>query len=539
MSVIEHLCSPLGVLLGGLLFILYKWITRNDLFFTKRGIPHRRPTFLFGSLRKMVLMQSSFNDVALELYSQFPEEKLSGVYELMNPITMLRDPELIKQIGVKDFQHFVNHRTPIDEHADPLFSRNLFSMKGEKWRDMRSTLSPAFTGSKMRSMFELVVNCSEQMKEFLLQKSLQEEQVVEMKELFTKFANDVIATCAFGIQVNSLKDPKNEFFEMGTRVTNFGGLRSLKFFAFINLPRIMKALGVTLFSRDTHEFFRRVVMDTISYRETNNVHRPDMIQLLMQAKGDRLPQGTAAEKEDASDTFAVVQEVEVETKTTKAKRAWEDDDLTAQCLIFFFAGFDTASTLLSFIGHELAINPEIQAKLVDEVDMFRQQLDGKSMNYETINKMPYMDMVVTETLRKWPPAVILDRVCTQPYDMKVDGRTYKMDVGDMLWIPVLGIHRDPKYYPDPERFDPERFNETNKAQINPAAFLPFGLGPRNCIGSRFALMETKAILYSLLSAFTFEVCAKTQVPLRLLKGGFTIRGEKGFWVHLKRRPRSD
>lgn len=75
--------------------------------------------------------------------------------------------------------------------------------------------------------------------------------------------------------------------------------------------------------------------------------------------------------------------------------AWEDDDLTAQCLIFFFAGFDTASTLLSFIGHELAINPEIQAKLVDEVDMFRQQLDGKSMNYETINKMPYMDMVVT------------------------------------------------------------------------------------------------------------------------------------------------
>ena len=89
-----------------------------------------------------------------------------------------------------------------------------------------------------------------------------------------------------------------------------------------------------------------------------------------------------------------------------------------------------------------------------------------------------------ETLRKWPPAVILDRVCTQPYDMKVDGRTYKMDVGDMLWIPVLGIHRDPKYYPDPERFDPERFKETNKAQINPAAFLPFGLGPRNCIGSR-------------------------------------------------------
>lgn len=74
---------------------------------------------------------------------------------------------------------------------------------------------------------------------------------------------------------------------------------------------------------------------------------------------------------------------------------WEDDDLTAQCLIFFFAGFDTASTLLSFVGHELAVNPEVQEKLVKEVDMFKERLEGKPMNYETINKMTYLDMVVT------------------------------------------------------------------------------------------------------------------------------------------------
>lgn len=74
---------------------------------------------------------------------------------------------------------------------------------------------------------------------------------------------------------------------------------------------------------------------------------------------------------------------------------WEDDDLTGQCLVFFFAGFDAASTLLCFIGHELAINPEVQAKLVEEVDDFKVNLDGKSMSYETINKMNYLDMVVS------------------------------------------------------------------------------------------------------------------------------------------------
>lgn len=80
---------------------------------------------------------------------------------------------------------------------------------------------------------------------------------------------------------------------------------------------------------------------------------------------------------------------------------WEDDDLTAQCLIFFFAGFDTASTLLCFLGHELAVNPDIQARLVEEVDQFQAELEGKPMNYDTINKMKYLDMVVTGKKETW------------------------------------------------------------------------------------------------------------------------------------------
>lgn len=90
-----------------------------------------------------------------------------------------------------------------------------------------------------------------------------------------------------------------------------------------------------------------------------------------------------------------------------------------------------------------------------------------------------------ETLRKWPPAVAMDRVCTSPYTMKVDGKTHKFNVGDIIWVPVFGIHRDERYYPDPEKFDPERFNEENKRNIHPETYLPFGVGPRNCIGSRY------------------------------------------------------
>lgn len=130
----------------------------------------------------------------------------------------IRDPELIKQITVKDFEHFLDHRSLIE--VGPLFGKSLFMLTGQKWRDMRATLSPAFTGSKMRQMFQLVVDCSEQTTKILLKRAraTPELQSTEMKDLFTRFASDVIATSAFGIQVifeNILNKSTNYIFMSG------------------------------------------------------------------------------------------------------------------------------------------------------------------------------------------------------------------------------------------------------------------------------------------------------------------------------------
>lgn len=92
-----------------------------------------------------------------------------------------------------------------------------------------------------------------------------------------------------------------------------------------------------------------------------------------------------------------------------------------------------------------------------------------------------MFIVFTETLRLYPPAAAVDRVCVRPYILKVDP-PMEIQPGEVLFIPIIGLHRDPKYYPDPERFDPERFSDENKHNINPLAYLPFGIGPRSCIG---------------------------------------------------------
>lgn len=147
-------------------------------------------------------------------------------------------------------------------------------------------------------------------------------------------------------------------------------------------------------------------------------------------------------------------------------------------------GFDLVSNLLTTMAYELIANPEVQQKLYDEIKATHDMRQGKRLDYDTLQKMKYLDQVVTETLRKWPPASQLDRLCVKDYSYDDGDLKFSMKKGTELMIPVYGIHHDPQYYPNPERFDPERFSDENKDHIVPGSFLPFGNGPRNCIGKQ-------------------------------------------------------
>nr|XP_023014564.1 cytochrome P450 9e2-like [Leptinotarsa decemlineata] len=494
----------------------------------------------------------------------------------------------------------------------------IYNFLGEKWRKMRSILSPSFTSSKMRIMFVLISKCTENFVNHFLKKD--EKCIeVEMKDTFTRFTNDVIATSAFGVEVDSLEEPNNEFYSKGKKSTTFEGVSKLFMFIRYPVPKLIEYLQIPFMDPVVYRFFCDLVDNTIEVREKNNIIRPDMIHLLMEAR----KRGPHKKENSGVDTgFATVEKAnfgaghaseltnlditaqavlfffagfdtvsslmcfmshelavhpDIQTKLrdeieeTLAECGGEvtyeailkmkymdmvisgeklisffpgaghaseltNLDITAQAVLFFFAGFDTVSSLMCFMSHELAVHPDIQTKLRDEIEETLAECGGE-VTYEAILKMKYMDMVISESLRKWPSTISTDRVCTKPYTIEAKNAGEKplhIEKGTLLMIPSVGIHYDPKYYPDPERFDPERFSDENKRKIDPFTYMPFGLGPRLCIGSRFALLETKLLFFHLLSHFELVPVEKTQIPLKLSKFTFNLMAENGFWLGLKR-----
>uniref|UniRef100_A0A182PZA6 Uncharacterized protein n=1 Tax=Anopheles epiroticus TaxID=199890 RepID=A0A182PZA6_9DIPT len=533
------LLSPLLLLL--LLGLFYAYVTRNNRYFEGKPIPCLPFEPLFGSTRHLLLRKVASHDFMRSIYDRFKEVKVFGMFDLINPVFVVRDPELIKQITVKDFDHFVNHRpifgSNLDRDSIALFGKTLFALSDQQWRDMRATLSPAFTGSKMRLMFDQIVQCSAGVVEYYREKVNQSDEEHEMKDVFSRYTADVIASCAFGLQVDSYREPTNAFYINGKRMIDFTRIQTLlKAISYRVFPWLMEKLEIDLFDREASLFFAKIVLETEKTRETSGIVRPDMIHLLMQAKKGLLKRQKERD-ESHVEGFATAQESEVGMSSAQANEPLTQMELVAQCLIFFLAGFDTVANCLTFLAYELTINRDVQDQLYEEICATEDALQGKPISYEALQHMKYMDMVVSESLRKWSPAPSTDRICTRDYVVRLEnGVEFTIDKGAIVFLPIAGIHYDPQYFPNPEKFDPERFSERNREKIIPGTYVPFGIGPRNCIGSRFALMEVKAIVYQLLKEFSFEQTSRTEVPIRLQKGFVALNSENG--VHVKFTPRN-
>lgn len=364
---------------------LYYLITANNKYFEKRNVKYVKPVFFLGSLADAILQKKTYMETYIEILNSFPEQGFIGIYDFLKPLYVLKDPDLIKQVCIKDGDNFINHRFTLDPEVDPIVGRNLFAIKDQRWRDMRHILTPAFTSAKMRFMFQLVHECTERTIKFIDEnRSENGIFLFEAVDFLSRYANDIIATTAFGLEINSVKYQKDEFYRQGRIISCLATVKfTIKFIIANTLPWVMKTFKIAILDKNAIEYFRKIILSTLRIREQSDTMRPDLIHLLLQAKtkGRILDEN---EKDDMLD------------KDKKAHTmVWTDDDFVAQCLIFFMAGFETSSTTMTFMAYELALNQDIQDTLIKQIDELLENLKGKPPTYEDIHKLKYLDMVLS------------------------------------------------------------------------------------------------------------------------------------------------
>lgn len=406
---------------------------------------------------------------------------------MREPVYLARDVDFIRQITIDDFEHFEDDIGFYESISDTLFGKSLFLLSEKQWRDMRSALSPAITGititgTKIRHEFDLIVDCAENTVKHLIEESKQSKPVRwEMMELFSRYATNVIATTAFGLEVNAFKDRKNEFFTIGTSILNVRTMKvALRLFLSRTLPKLMRAINIEFFPAHFKEFFKSIVLNTMDQQDKTQLIRPDdVINIMMKVRTEKMKcqSDEISHKEMSLTTFD-----ESYISIGKVKQPWTDDEILSQCFLFLAAGFETACTVMAFMAYELALNQDIQQKLYKKIRNVNASLNGGRLSYDTLSNLKYLDQVILETLRKWPPVMFAIRKCTKDYEYILNGDKIIIERGRSVWIPVYSLHHDDRIYKNPKNFDPERFNDENKHKIKPCAYIPFGIGPRNNIG---------------------------------------------------------
>ncbi|CAL1289569.1 unnamed protein product [Larinioides sclopetarius] len=437
-----------------------------------------------------------------------------GQFDGNRPVLAIADPKLIREVLVKEFPSFMNRRVSYFVAGSGIVELMLFALQGDEWRRVRGVMSPNFTTAKIKKMVSIIKECGQTMIENFKTVAKSGEPT-KSKEVYAAFSMDVIASAAFSVKVDSYNDPQNKFVQNARQAfsTDF----SIKLAIFQLFPRLANLFGLQVISYPSCYFFKQVIHQMTEERTKTGQTRNDFLQLLMATvKGytEEQKEEVANDKHDITSNYGQDESTHQTIKKFSNKNL-SLDSAVAQCVSFFLAGFDTIASTITFVSYLLALNPEIQNKTIEEIrDVLEKK--GGELTYEAIQEMKYLDNVLSETLRLYPVIPRLERMTEA--DCKLGDTGIIIPKGMVVFIPTYALHRDPKYFPEPEKFDPDRFLPEERAKRDPYVYMPFGSGPRLCIGMRFALTQIKTCLACVLSSFRILKCPETKVPLEFHLG---------------------
>lgn len=369
----NYAVNLLFVSLIGALTLLYIFLTRIYSYWERNGFKtYPGVSLLFGHFKETLCQRESMGHFFTRVY-RTTNEPVLGVYGFMRPLLLINDPQLVQTIFIKDFVHFSDRNVHCSEY-DPL-SMHLFALSGQKWKSLRQRLTPAFTSGKLRSMFGTITDCGLTLQNYL-DDLVSEQKLLDVREISACFLINTIASIGFGIDVDTITEPKHEFREMLRKVFQSSFLNSVRFFGKFIAPKMLSIARIRTIDREVEDFVMSIVKQNLEYREQNGVVRKDFFQMLVQLRNTG-----AVELDDEWRTVI---------KADESQQTMTLHEIGAQAFIFLAAGFETSSTTISYCMYELAKHPDYQQRVHNEIDKILHEHDGK-LSYEAISEMKFLE----------------------------------------------------------------------------------------------------------------------------------------------------
>jgi cytochrome P450 len=391
-------------------------------------------------------------------------------------------PDFVRQILVEEPEKY--HKARLIKHAfAPFAGQGLLTSDGALWKQQRKLMQPAFHHGQLTSYGAVMVR-----RALGLFDSFDEGAVLEVQEEMSRLTLAIVVETLFGADVTrdakevgglmiAVLDAANDRINSVLRVPSWVPTRRN-----LREKRALRRLD-ELF----HEF--------IAAHRASNEPPADLLSVLL-----------AATDEDSGIRMS-------------------DQQLRDEMMTLFLAGHETTAMALTWTWYLLSQHPDVEQRLLDEVS---RALRGRTPSVADLAQLPYTEMVVRESMRLYPPA---PGVAREPIeDVRIGG--YVVPRGSLISVNTYAMHHDRRFFDDPERFDPERFAAGWEEQIPRYAFLPFGGGPRVCIGNGFAMMEARLILAAVVQRWRLSLEPDQEItPAQLV----TVRPKHGIRMRVTRR----
>ncbi|XP_011299794.1 probable cytochrome P450 28d1 [Fopius arisanus] len=489
-----------------LIFVIYKYLARNNGYWKCKGIPEARGAILgIGHILDQVLLRKNMGMMTEVFYKDHPDDSMVGIYVAQNPVLVVRDPDLVKFVLSTGFGYFSDNITLVKKN-DPLLFHDPFFQNGQAWKDKRGIFVSAFSSKKLKDrIFQISTTC-EKLITYLKEKSSKTGSIeLEVKELFEKYTLEVAASSILSIDNHIFLDKieKNSLSSMMKTMFHVTSAIGLKQNFVLLLPALGQFLPINFVPKWVNIAFQKMISDIKSIRSQEMIQRNDILQHI----SDYLKE-----------------------------KGMDGDELAAHAFSFVIEQFETSSVTLALMSYFAAKYPKVQEKMRKEVEEILEK-HGSICSYEAINDLTYIEQVAKESLRLFTPVGRMVRFCSKPVTLEgPDGLTCTLKPGAEVHIPVSGLHKDPQYWRNPDEFMPERFDKEHEELRHKFVYLAFGEGPRMCPGMRMGLLQVKAAMAAVLKNFVIEKSERMADPAQLDPRYFMVAIYGGIWVRLRPRP---